>query len=126
MAKSKTQRGRPATVTTPEAKPRTQHGRPATVATPAAKTVVERTTELSEEVLQSVEHGQRAAIEAVRKFVDAVDHALSGEAVTPSKRQEIIDSAMGMADRLVQTQYDFIRKVVHSAGKSLSRPDGKK
>ena len=28
---------------------------------------------------------------------------------------------MEMADRLVHTQYDFIRKVIGSAGKSLNR-----
>jgi hypothetical protein len=31
-----------------------------------------------------------------------------------------------MADRLVHTQYDFIRKVIDSAAKSLSRRDGTK
>jgi CDGSH-type Zn-finger protein len=30
----------------------------------------------------------------------------------PSKRQEIVDPALEMADRLVHAQYDFIRKVV--------------
>jgi len=92
------------------------------------KTRVDATTELSEEVLQSVEDGQRAAIEAVHKFIDAIDHTLPalphGEG--PSGRQQIIDSALEMADRLVHTQYDFIRKVVDSAGKSLSKPGGTK
>ena len=91
-------------------------------------TAVDRTKELSEEVLDSLERGQRAAIEAVRKFVDTVDHTLPalphGEG--PSKRQEIVDSALEMADRLVHTQYDFIRNVIDSAGKSLHSADGKK
>ena len=39
----------------------------------------------------------------------------------PSRRQEIVDSAMDMADRLVHAQYDFIRNVIDSAGKSLNR-----
>ena len=82
---------------------------------------VKRTTDLSDEVLKSVEKGQRAAIEAVREFVDTVDRTLPhGE--QPSKRQEIVDAAMDMADRLVHTQYDFLRNVVHSAGRSLTRP----
>jgi hypothetical protein len=88
-----------------------------------SKTAVEKTTQLSDEVAQSIEDGQRAAIEAVRKFVDTVDRALPalphGEG--PSKRGEIVDSALEMADRLVRTQYDFLRKVVDSAGKSLKR-----
>lgn len=85
-----------------------------------SKTGVDRTTELSEDVLKSVESGQRAAIEAVRNFVDTVDQALPAHGEGPSRRQEVVDSAMEMADRLVHTQYDFIRKVVDSAGKSLS------
>jgi hypothetical protein len=78
--------------------------------------VVGRAAELSEEVLESVEAGQRAAIEAVRTFVGTVEHALPED---QSRRQGIIDSALEMADRLVHTQYDFIRKVIDSAGKSL-------
>jgi len=38
--------------------------------------VVDRTSELSDDVLKSLESGSRAAIEAVRKFVDVVDEAL--------------------------------------------------
>jgi hypothetical protein len=91
-----------------------------------SKAAVDRTAELSEEVLESLEAGQRAAIAAVRRFVDTVDRSLPDGGAAPSKRQEVIDSAMEMADRLVHTQYDFIRKVVDSAGKSLKRGDGAK
>jgi hypothetical protein len=62
--------------------------------------------------------GQEAAIEAVRKFVDTVDKTLE-EGEGPSQREEIVDSALKMAERLVETQYDFLRKVVRSAGESL-------
>ena len=85
---------------------------------------VDRTTELSDEVLKSVESGQRTAIEAVHKFVDTVDEKLPSLGDEhPSRRQEIVDAALEMADRLVHTQYDFLRKVVDSAGKALSRTD---
>ena len=91
-------------------------------------TPVGRTAELSEEVLHSVEHGQRAAIDAVRKFVDTVDRTLPalphGEG--PSGRQEIVNSALEMADRRVHTQYEFIRKVVDGAGRSLRGPGAAK
>ena len=91
----------------------------------AERAAFDRTTELSDEVLKSVESGQRSAIEAVRKFVDTVDQALPhGEG--PSRRQDVIDAAMEMADRLVHTQYDFLRKVVGDAGKSLSRSENGK
>ena len=97
-----------------------------TTTAPRPATAVDKTQELSEEVLDSLEKGQRAAIEAVRKFVDTVDHTLPalphGEG--PSKRQEIVDSALEMADRLVHAQYDFIHKVIDSAGKSLTKSDG--
>ena len=90
------------------------------------KTVVGRTTGLSEEVLDSVEKGQRAAIEAVRKFVDTVDQALAARGEGPSRRQEVVDSAMEMADRLLHTQYEFIRKVIDSASKSVGTSAAKK
>ena len=87
---------------------------------------IERTTELSDEVLKSLESGQRTVIEAVTKFVDTVDQMLPALGERPSRRQEIVDAAMEMADRLVHTQYDFLRKVVQSAGKTLTRPDDEK
>ena len=97
-----------------------------TTTAPRPASAVDKTKELSDEVLDSLEKGQRAAIEAVRKFVDAVDQALPalphGEG--PSRRQEIVDSALEMADRLVHAQYDFIHKVIDSAGKSLTKSDG--
>lgn len=89
-------------------------------------TAVDRTNEMSDDVLKSIESGQRAAIEAVRKFIDTVDEKLPALGERPSRRQEIIDAALEMADQLVHTQYDFIRKVVDSAGKALSARDGKK
>lgn len=87
------------------------------------RTAVDRTAALSKDVAQSVEDGRRAAIEAVHEFVDTVEPAVPalphGEG--PSRRQEIIDPALEMADRLVHVQYEFIREVVASAGKGLSR-----
>jgi hypothetical protein len=86
--------------------------------------IVDRPTELSEQTLESVEKGQRAAIEAVRKFVDTVDEKLPSIGDEhPSTRQEIIDAALEMADRLAHTQYGFLREVVDSAGKALGGSD---
>ncbi len=79
----------------------------------------ERTKDFSDEVLKSLETGQRAAIDAVRKFIDTVDEKLPPIADRPARRQDVVDAAMEMADRLVHTQYDFIREVVQSAGKAL-------
>ena len=102
------------------------HQRPATNQRdiPAARrvTVVERATELSDEVLESVEAGQRAAIEAAGRFLVTVEEALPQEVQGTPKT--ITESGLEMADRLVHTQYDFLRKVINSAGKSLSGRNG--
>jgi len=84
---------------------------------------VERSAELSEDVLQELEDGAKSAIDAVRKFLVTVDEALPPRGEGPSRREEITDSALEMAQRLVHTQSVFLRKVVDSAGKTLSRPD---
>jgi hypothetical protein len=94
--------------------------------TPLQSTTVANAAELSGDVLKSVEKGQRAAIEAVRRFVDTVDEALPAIGDRPSRRQTVVDAALDMADKLVTTQYDFLRTVVRDAGHSLNRPDGPK
>lgn len=84
-------------------------------------TFTDRTTELSEDVLEQVKEGQQAAIKAVRAFTESLDQTLErGE--SPSQAEEITDSALKMADRLVETQYNFLSKVVRSAGKSVGAP----
>ncbi len=90
--------------------------------------VVDRSSELSDDVLKSLESGSRAAIEAVRKFVDVVDEALPAlpHGERPSRRREIVDAAMDMADRLVKTQYEFLRNVVQSAATTVSREEDEK
>jgi hypothetical protein len=94
--------------------------------TPELKTAVAWTADLSEEVLKSVEAGQVAALKAVRKFVDTVDEVLPAIGDRPSRRETVIDAALEMADRLVTTQYDFLRRVVRSADRSLSKPGAAK
>ena len=85
------------------------------------KTAVERAAGLSDEVLKSVESGQRTAIEAVRKFVGSVDEAMPVHGDDhPSRRATIVDAALEMADKLVKTQYEFIRSVVGSASEALN------
>jgi hypothetical protein len=90
------------------------------------RSAVSSTTDLSDDVLKSVESAQRAAIDAVQKFVDTVDRTLPPRGEGPSRRQEIVDSALEMADRLVHTQYHFLREVVDNAGKSLGESGRKK
>lgn len=91
----------------------------ATKQAPAEHGTVETTTELSERVLEQIKESQEAAIEAVRKFMASVDEALPPDSESPSRRQEIVDSALEMSGRLVKTQYDFLSHVVRSAGEAL-------
>jgi hypothetical protein len=95
---------------------------------PAARLgmVVDRTTELSDEVLTSVEEGQRAAIESLGRFVITLEEALPQEVEGTSKvAKTVTGSGLEMADRLVHTQYDFLRRVIGSTGKSLRRNGAK-
>jgi len=87
------------------------------------KTVVERAAGLSDEVLGSVEAGRRAAIEAVRKFVDTVDE-VTPTLVDASRRKTIIDAALDLADSLVTTRMEFLRSVVRSASGAVTSKPG--
>jgi len=87
------------------------------------KTVVERAAGLSDEVLESVEAGRRAAIEAVRKFVDTVDEVIPA-LVDASRRKTIVDAALDLADSLVTTRVEFLRSVVRSASEAVSSKPG--
>jgi uncharacterized protein with PhoU and TrkA domain len=87
------------------------------------KTVVERAAGLSDEVLESVEAGRRAAIEAVRKFVDTVDE-VTPALVDASRRKTIVDAALDLADSVVTTRVEFLRSVVRSASEAVSSKPG--
>ncbi|MGZ4180545.1 MAG: hypothetical protein ACXVUL_07655 [Solirubrobacteraceae bacterium] len=87
--------------------------------------VVDRTAELSGEVLTSLEKGERAAIEAVEQFVITLEDELPHEvAGTSEVAKTITRSGTEMIDRLVHTQYAMLRNIVDSTAKSLMRHDG--
>lgn len=118
--------------------------------------VVDRTAKLSDEVLKSVDEGQRAAIEALGRFLVALEEALPQEVQgtsdvakkiteaglqflvtieealsqevqgTSEVAKKVTESGLEMADRLVQTQYEFLRKVIDSIAKSLRNRNGAK
>ena len=108
----------PATRTGAPAKKGTTSERKAT----QRQAAVDRTAEMSDEVLKAVEEGQRAAIAAVRRFVDTVDEVIPALGGRPSRREQVIDAALDLADKLVTTQYDFLPSVVRSADRSLTTP----
>jgi hypothetical protein len=118
MPETKTSKRRPA------AKAKTATRKPAATRKPratGASGAVDRSTELSEDVFKSLDDGAQTALDAVRKFVATVDKALPPRGEGPSRREEVTDSALEMAQRLVHTQAEFLRKVVDSAGKTLTR-----
>jgi len=81
--------------------------------------IADKPVELSEQVLESLRDGEKAALAAVRKFVDTLDQAVPFQREEPSSRQKVIDAALEMADQLVQTQYTFLHSLVRSAGQTL-------
>ena len=87
-------------------------------------TVVERTTELSDEVLESLEAGQRRSRRRGGSWSSSRRRLPQEVQGTSEVAKKITESGLEMADRLVHTQYDFLRKVIHSAGKSLSSRNG--
>jgi hypothetical protein len=86
--------------------------------------VVDRTSVLSDELLGSLEASERAAIEALGAFVVSVEEALPQEvAGTADVAKKLTESGLEMADRLVHTQYAFLRKGIDSTGKALRSRD---
>lgn len=89
------------------------------------KNVVDRTADLTEGVFKAVEAGQRAAIDAVRKFVETIDKTIPEVVASPSQRQTVIDAALDMADKLVTTQYNFLSSIVRNVDRSVSKTEDK-
>jgi hypothetical protein len=81
---------------------------------------VERATELSEDVIQALQDNGRAAVDAVGRFLVAVEEALPQAERARGVEKKITESAVEMVQQLVQTQSEFLQKVVDSAAKSLS------
>ncbi len=122
MPQTKTKRRPPAKKATAARKPQAASGKRDGAA------AVKRTQELSDDVIKSLDEGARAAIDSVRKFVETVDRSLParGGDDGPSRREEVTDSALEMAQKLVHTQAEFLRKVVDSAAKSVRKSNGAK
>ncbi len=81
---------------------------------------VKRATELSEDMVKALEDGGRAAVETVNLFLVTVEEALPQVESARTVEKKITESALKMAEELIHTQSTFLRKVIASAGKSLS------
>ncbi len=82
---------------------------------------VERATEFSDDVLKAMEDNSRAVLDAVERFLISVEEALPQVEIVRGVEKRITQSALDMVKQLVSTQSDFLRRVVDSAGSSLSR-----
>lgn len=80
----------------------------------------ERTADTIGDVLEQLRDGSNNAIDAVRKFVGKVDSKLPTGDEGPSRGHDIVDSALEMSQEIVQKEYEALRGIVNSAGKSLS------
>ncbi|MGO9753633.1 MAG: hypothetical protein ACLP22_19410 [Solirubrobacteraceae bacterium] len=84
---------------------------------------VERATEFSDDVVQALEDNGRAVLDAVERFLISVEEALPQAEFARTAEKKITKSALEMVKQLVSTQSDFLRKVVDSAGTTLSRAE---
>lgn len=82
---------------------------------------IDRSVETTDQVLEQLKSGGQSVISAVRKFVDQVDGALPGNADQPTRGRDIIDSALEMSDRVVESGAEAIRGIVKSAGGSIGK-----
>ena len=79
-----------------------------------------RWAELSDEVLESVDAGRRAAIEAMRKFVSTIETATAQHG-DPGRRRTVIDAVLNFAGELSATQMELLHSVtrIHYRGHRL-------
>jgi hypothetical protein len=87
------------------------------------QTMAERAETLSDEVLQRVEARQRAAIEALRKFVDRLDDALPD--LGEERRKKVLDALVDYYEQLATTTNDFVARMVRSASGTLKEGTAK-
>lgn len=85
--------------------------------TPTSQKAESRWGELSDDVLESVRVGRKAATEAVSKFVDEVSPVLTDQ----SGRKTVVDAALKLADELATTRAEFVRSVARSVGHALAK-----
>ena len=71
--------------------------------------------EILQQWLELARTGGRTATGTVRKFADTVDRLVPMDGVGLPKRRELMSAALEMTERLVQSEYDFVRSLVQSA-----------
>lgn len=73
------------------------------------------------EIIDALQEGEHAAVNAVQQFVEAVDEALPRvDGPEDGGRRRIIDSAFRMVDELVTSSNDFARSIIETSERSAS------
>jgi hypothetical protein len=85
-----------------------------TVPVPAASAPAHE-AELPEQWIELARTGQRTAIETVRTFVETLERTLPSRGEGASRRRELVEAALELADKLAHAQYDLLRHAVASA-----------
>lgn len=70
--------------------------------------------DMIDDVLAQVVRGGQGAIGATRRFVDQLDESLPGTGDGPSRGHDVIDAALEMSDRMVESGGDAVRGIVRS------------
>ena len=84
--------------------------------------MAERVSDLPDEVMERVKARQRAAIKAMRNFVDRLDDAMPSLLDDPSVRKEVVDAIGDYYEQLATTTNEFLRRVVRFESGMVTKP----
>ncbi len=76
-------------------------------------------------LIDTIEHAENAALEAVRSFLDTVDGIFPHLGGDEGPRRKIIDSAFKMTEQLVSTSTGLAKNILDVTEKALSESDQK-
>ena len=75
----------------------------------------------AERMIDSLAEAERAALEAVRRFLDTVNNAFPDVGPDAGARQRVIDSAFRMTEELVGTSSEFAHRLVQVGADTAGR-----
>jgi hypothetical protein len=76
-------------------------------------------------LIDTIEHAERASLEAVRSFLDTVNGVLPHVGGDDGPRRKIIDSAFKMTEQLVSTSTGLAKNILDVTEKALSEAEEK-
>ncbi len=89
------------------------------------QTMAKRAADLSDEVLERVEARQRAAIQALRQFLNRLDDAMPNIVDDPSVRKKVVDAIGDYYEQLATTTNEFVAGLVRSTVGALDERGAK-